>query len=244
MYLSQDPIGLEGDNPTMYGYVHDPNSWVDVFGLECSNFNGKRGEKIAAYDLRRNGFDIVGEQVPMKVNGHNIRADFVATRNGKVYVFESKMNSGRLTPAQKSSKVFSTKKADIANTSSSGGGTIKTSKGRSGKYTDANGNNYLFKNTKTDFLISDNIEDKVGKFLNFVSEELLIKIFNVLEHKSTASEDILNTPNYYGQPEISMLILCRNNIELLSNIEKDKRFLCSSSINKKIWQENKTIVLG
>jgi RHS repeat-associated protein len=34
MYLSQDPIGLAGNNPTLYGYVSDPNSWVDVFGLD------------------------------------------------------------------------------------------------------------------------------------------------------------------------------------------------------------------
>ena len=34
-YLSQDPIGLAGNNPTLYGYVHDTNSMVDIFGLEC-----------------------------------------------------------------------------------------------------------------------------------------------------------------------------------------------------------------
>jgi uncharacterized protein RhaS with RHS repeats len=33
MYLSQDPIGLAGNNPTLYGYVKDVNSWVDVLGL-------------------------------------------------------------------------------------------------------------------------------------------------------------------------------------------------------------------
>ncbi|MFS1520362.1 hypothetical protein ACIPCA_03395 [Flavobacterium covae] len=32
-YLSQDPIGLAGNNPTFYGYVHDSNSRVDIFGL-------------------------------------------------------------------------------------------------------------------------------------------------------------------------------------------------------------------
>jgi RHS repeat-associated protein len=32
-YISQDPIGLAGGNPTLYGYVHDPNSWVDILGL-------------------------------------------------------------------------------------------------------------------------------------------------------------------------------------------------------------------
>jgi type VI secretion system protein VasG len=33
-YISQDPIGLAGGNPTLYGYVHDPNSWIDYFGLD------------------------------------------------------------------------------------------------------------------------------------------------------------------------------------------------------------------
>lgn len=34
MYLSQDPIRLAGENPTMYAYVRDVNSWVDEFGLD------------------------------------------------------------------------------------------------------------------------------------------------------------------------------------------------------------------
>ena len=34
-YISQDPIGLVGNNPTIYGYVNDANSEVDLFGLEC-----------------------------------------------------------------------------------------------------------------------------------------------------------------------------------------------------------------
>ncbi len=32
-YISQDPIGLEGGNPTLYGYVSDSNNWLDSFGL-------------------------------------------------------------------------------------------------------------------------------------------------------------------------------------------------------------------
>lgn len=36
-YISQDPIGLAGNNPTLYGYVHDPNSWIDVFGLKSNS---------------------------------------------------------------------------------------------------------------------------------------------------------------------------------------------------------------
>ena len=40
-YISQDPIGLAGGNPTLYGYVKDSNWWVDVLGLDCSSFNTK-----------------------------------------------------------------------------------------------------------------------------------------------------------------------------------------------------------
>ena len=32
-YISQDPIGLTGSNPTLYGYVEDPNVLVDILGL-------------------------------------------------------------------------------------------------------------------------------------------------------------------------------------------------------------------
>jgi uncharacterized protein RhaS with RHS repeats len=32
MYLSQDPIGLNG-GMQLYGYVRNPNYWVDIFGL-------------------------------------------------------------------------------------------------------------------------------------------------------------------------------------------------------------------
>ena len=32
-YISQDPIGMIGKNPTMYGYVSDVNSYIDYYGL-------------------------------------------------------------------------------------------------------------------------------------------------------------------------------------------------------------------
>ena len=31
--MSQDPIGLAGGNPTLYGYVEDVNGMTDAFGL-------------------------------------------------------------------------------------------------------------------------------------------------------------------------------------------------------------------
>lgn len=33
LYIAQDPIGLSGNNPTLYAYVFDPNNWLDPFGL-------------------------------------------------------------------------------------------------------------------------------------------------------------------------------------------------------------------
>ena len=32
-YITQDPIGLAGGNPTLYGYVGDTNTWIDPLGL-------------------------------------------------------------------------------------------------------------------------------------------------------------------------------------------------------------------
>lgn len=34
MYVSQDPIGLAGNNPNFYAYVWDSNSWMDPLGLD------------------------------------------------------------------------------------------------------------------------------------------------------------------------------------------------------------------
>ncbi|MFP3919987.1 DNA/RNA non-specific endonuclease, partial [Lysinibacillus telephonicus] len=35
-YTQIDPIGLAGNNPTLYGYVSDPNIWLDLFGLNST----------------------------------------------------------------------------------------------------------------------------------------------------------------------------------------------------------------
>ncbi|NAW50661.1 hypothetical protein GNY06_04430 [Elizabethkingia argentiflava] len=34
-FISQDPIGLLGNNPNLYAYVFDSNKQIDVFGLDC-----------------------------------------------------------------------------------------------------------------------------------------------------------------------------------------------------------------
>ena len=51
-YLSQDPIGLEGGSK-LYGYVHDPNSWIDILGLSGfftpTVFNAPSGKTHTVY---------------------------------------------------------------------------------------------------------------------------------------------------------------------------------------------------
>ncbi len=39
-YTQQDPIGLAGGNPTLYGYVNDPNILIDPFGLRKVDLSG------------------------------------------------------------------------------------------------------------------------------------------------------------------------------------------------------------
>ena len=41
-YISQDPIGLAGGNPTLYGYVEDVSGEVDVYGLSCNTAFDKK----------------------------------------------------------------------------------------------------------------------------------------------------------------------------------------------------------
>lgn len=51
MYVSQDPIGLAGGNPTLYGHVFDPNTQIDPLGLDCSygTKKKKKNEKFYRY---------------------------------------------------------------------------------------------------------------------------------------------------------------------------------------------------
>jgi RHS repeat-associated protein len=64
-YISQDPIGLSGGNPTLYGYVKDSNVWIDELGLSTvylrnkevyvgkakTNAAGRYGNKSVATDI-------------------------------------------------------------------------------------------------------------------------------------------------------------------------------------------------
>jgi hypothetical protein len=108
----------------------------DVSGMP----DGNRGREKSMYDLQRNGYKVVAEEVTMKVNGKRIRADFVATDGqGNYHVFEAKHGLGRLTQNQKASGVF-----DMSSPSNTvdgiGGGVITPSAGTAGSFDVATGN--------------------------------------------------------------------------------------------------------
>jgi hypothetical protein len=123
-YLSQDPIRLSGNNPTLYAYVHDPNTWLDPFGLECSaaqrkanKANGKKAEDLIYNKLSNNpNVEILGRQVTVHTE-KGVRYVDVLIRNkktGKIVAVEVKSGN-----AKRSGKQIS--KDDIIN---SGSGTF------------------------------------------------------------------------------------------------------------------------
>ena len=57
-YISQDPIGLAGGNPTLYGYVSDSNTEVDPLGL--NNVKTGAGRTHVTYQGVKNGLPYTG----------------------------------------------------------------------------------------------------------------------------------------------------------------------------------------
>ncbi|WP_262885492.1 RHS repeat-associated core domain-containing protein [Tenacibaculum maritimum] len=74
-YISKDPIGLLGNNPNLYAYVHDVNSWVDPFGLAgnpilfCSKFWKSVGGISSKTFLRVKGADVFEIKGKPKLDG-------------------------------------------------------------------------------------------------------------------------------------------------------------------------------
>ena len=53
MYISQDPIGLAGNNPNFYGYTFDCNTEVDVWGLDIHHIIPNEIYKEFRSDLKK-----------------------------------------------------------------------------------------------------------------------------------------------------------------------------------------------
>ncbi|WP_346234456.1 RHS repeat-associated core domain-containing protein [Lysinibacillus telephonicus] len=97
MYTQVDPIGLAGENPTLYGYVQDTNVWLDVFGLNTAK--GDAAENAFEALLKKRGYNIY---MTIK-NNSNHGTDIIAQNpfTKKVFVFEVKANTARLSKKQK-----------------------------------------------------------------------------------------------------------------------------------------------
>ncbi|OMQ13494.1 RHS repeat-associated core domain-containing protein [[Flexibacter] sp. ATCC 35103] len=53
LYISQDPIGIAGNNPNIYAYVKDTNNWIDIFGL--NNISTGEGRSHVKYSGVKDG---------------------------------------------------------------------------------------------------------------------------------------------------------------------------------------------
>ncbi len=104
-FITQDPIGLAGGNPTLYGYVFDSNIEIDPFGLDCkAQSNIYKGVQEASQILKERGlprqvrknilqsFDVRTIKVRLaRTNEYGIRfhdKGLKATANGR-YLFET-----------------------------------------------------------------------------------------------------------------------------------------------------------
>jgi RHS repeat-associated protein len=98
-YISQDPIGLAGSNPTLYGYVNDPNILIDPFGLNSNPETAQAfeariakmppGERVIAVNgkvakvARKNGWE--KDSKVTRLNGRDVYKD----ANGNLYAADT-----------------------------------------------------------------------------------------------------------------------------------------------------------
>ncbi|NAW50727.1 hypothetical protein GNY06_04780 [Elizabethkingia argentiflava] len=52
-FISQDPIGLQGGT-RLYGYVSDPNGWIDILGLMARSIPTRKGHHIVPHAAATN----------------------------------------------------------------------------------------------------------------------------------------------------------------------------------------------
>ena len=121
MYISSDPIGLAGNNPTLYGYVQDVNTWIDLWGL-CGIWNngwrtpdgkfttpnsteraGEKAVKAVKEKLLDEGFIFIGEELTVvNDSGKRRRYDLVfKDSDGSLVGVEVKSNSATKTKSQR-----------------------------------------------------------------------------------------------------------------------------------------------
>jgi len=97
IYISRDPLTV-GGGFNVYAYVRDPNTWMDPFGLS-NTLLGDAAEDHFRDILTRHNWEVL----PDIKNGCQNGLDVVAIHpvSGKVYVFEVKANTSKLSKLQK-----------------------------------------------------------------------------------------------------------------------------------------------
>jgi RHS repeat-associated protein len=93
-YLSQDPIRLAGNNPTLYSYVKDMNTWIDPFGLDV-------------YGL----YTTADGWYPVHTKGQSQPTSYIFMKQGELY---------KIGESQNSAKRYSTTALDEARINKSG----------------------------------------------------------------------------------------------------------------------------
>ncbi|WP_429615584.1 RHS repeat-associated core domain-containing protein [Treponema pedis] len=106
-YISQDPIGLAGNNPTLYGYVFDSNIEIDPFGLDCfeNKAQGDAGRDALISRLEQSKrFDVLGREVRINTpnSPHYRVADIVVLdkKTNKIHIIEVKTGGATRNASQ------------------------------------------------------------------------------------------------------------------------------------------------
>jgi RHS repeat-associated protein len=87
LYISQDPIKLEGNNPNFYAYVHDSNAWVDPFGLDEKTTVGRWMSPMELEEMIKTGRVVESYTGTTHVaNPASVEAFGKQAKNGSLYV--------------------------------------------------------------------------------------------------------------------------------------------------------------
>ena len=82
MYISSDPIGLNGNNPTLYGYMEDVNIWIDPLGLTLINGIPNNPKIIRRFmskseykNFKKNGFTYNSKDTRGGISGTSVSVE-------------------------------------------------------------------------------------------------------------------------------------------------------------------------
>ena len=140
-YISQDPIGLAGGNPTLYAYVSDQNTFIDIFGLNCSSDAAKLRKNMASSFIAEPQYKNAAHHIVMS-NSMDPRMIILRKKMKKLGIDKNDAVNGVYLP-------ISNRIKKKAKTSALAHSSIHTNKYKSNVY-----KRLINKNTKEDFKAS------------------------------------------------------------------------------------------